>query len=158
MPNDIIDAILDIQPDLTTQALEENLVPAEPSSPAPQEPAPIFPETTIDSDLNYSRFKLKQIIDSAQITLESAIAVAEETANPRAFEVVGTMIQSIVAANKELMLLHKTKADALKAGAETRGEAKPTGDITIEKAVFVGRAQDLLRQLKIARVEVDQEA
>jgi len=145
-----LDDILDLQPTEPTEAVIIEVAPEEKSL------ALVNPEKAIDSDLNYARNKLKQIIDSSQITLESVIALAEETAQPRAYEVVGTLIQAIVTANKELLQLHKTRADAVRVGAETT----PTGpkqDITIEKAVFVGRAQDLLRELNAAKIRVDLE-
>lgn len=168
MSTEKLDEILDIKPELTKTAL----LAAEPEPSAIKEAEPVdehalvptsaatpLAPTVIENDLTYARNKIKQIVDSAQITLESAIAVAEETGNPRAFEVVGTLLSSIVTANKELLQLHKTKADAVKTSAEG-GEAAPkaSGDVIIEKAVFVGRAQDFLRELRKTKIEIEQES
>jgi Terminase DNA packaging enzyme len=150
-----LDDILDIPAEseaIAAEPVEESqaLVPAEPGTMA-------NPEKAVDNDLSYTRNKLKQIIDIVQPSLESAILVAEESGNPRAFEVVGTLVQSLVQANKELMQLHKTRADAVKTSVEGGELPKSQGDVTIEKAVFFGRAQDLLRELRKAKIEVEQE-
>ena len=54
------------------------------------------------------------------------------------------MLTAIVYANKELLVLHKTKEDTRK----SREGAESASGVTIEKAVFVGRASDLLRELR----------
>jgi hypothetical protein len=153
MTNDVIDAILDVDPELTKRAELKRVPEVAPATMA-------NPESALENDLNYSRNKLKEIIDTAQITLSAAMQLAEDSDQPRAYEVVGTMIQAIVTANKEPLLLHKTKAEtqrtvAQTTGAETGGKS---GDTIIEKAVFIGRAQDLLRELKqIKKLELEQD-
>ncbi len=168
MSTKALDDILDIKPELTkavqepavikdAEPVDEHSLPAETSNTSLAVPAKA--DTLINDDLTFARNRIKEIISSAQITLESAIAAAEETGNPRAFEVVGTLVQSLVTANKELLTLHKTKADAMKTSAEGSEVAPKTGDvINIEKAVFTGRAQDLLRQLRAAKIEVELES
>ena len=62
------------------------------------------------------------------------------------------MIQALVTANKELMLLHKTRKETIATvPPQQNASLLPTGDgstVNIDKAVFVGRASDLLRQIR----------
>jgi hypothetical protein len=80
---------------------------------------------------------------------KSAILLAQSGDSPRAYEVVATMLTAIVNANKELVNLHKIKQDAAPQGSG----AGDGGGVNIEKAVFVGRAADLLRELRTLQKE-----
>jgi hypothetical protein len=112
----------------------------------------ILPDKQMDElqeDMEYARLNMKDVIDQAKAAFTGALEMADGTAEPRAYEVVSQMIQSIIDANKALISLHKTRKDTLKTDKEVKqtGEATPS-EIRIEKAVFIGRAQDLLRSLK----------
>ncbi len=69
------------------------------------------------------------------------------------------MTEAIVTANKELIEIHRTRKETLRSKPNGKGSLLPDGDnkpINIEKAVFVGRASDLLRELR--QMEKDQKA
>lgn len=105
----------------------------------------------LDADVQYARTVMKDGIEQVREAMKSAILLAQSGDSPRAFEVVGNMLTSIINANKELTALHKTKEDTIashKSRVQDGASDKSGGDVHIEKAVFIGRAADLLRELK----------
>jgi hypothetical protein len=72
--------------------------------------------------------------------MEGLLEIARETEHPRAYEVVGQLIDKLTNANKELIGLHKTmqtvKEDLIKS---------PTN---VTNALFVGSTADLQKLLK----------
>lgn len=157
-----LDNILEVAPEATrttaiTKAAEilqaevisssTDLIPVEPAS----VPAPIVPDAQqveLDEDMEYARINMKDVIDKGKAALDGALELAEAGDTARPYEVVGGVITAIIQANKELILLHQTRKETQKLDKEVKatGEATPT-EIRINKAVFVGRAQDLLRSL-----------
>jgi hypothetical protein len=142
-PGGVIDAVVITDQSANTEALAARVEAAAPA---------IIPDKQIEeleTDMEYARVNMKDVIDQAKASLTSALDMAEQGGEPRAYEVVSQMITAIVDANKSLISLHKTRKDTLKTDKEVKqtGEATPS-EIHINKAVFVGRAQDLLRQLK----------
>lgn len=163
---DRLDSILDVAPDATRSAnvieqaadiLIAEVVP-EPSSntslaAAPAAPPAILPDKQMDElqeDMEYARTNMKDVIDQAKAAITGALDMAEQGGEPRAYEVVALMVSSIIQANKDLISLHKTRKDTLKTDKEVKGvdSGATPAQVTIERAVFVGRAQDLLRSLK----------
>jgi len=133
-----LDKLLDLDPTLTDKtpvrrpALHGELMPA----PGVE---------TFDVDFDYARTVVRESIDQAREAAVSAIELAQSGDSSRAYEVVASMLTAIVNANKELLLLHKTKEDTR---AKSREGTSSSSGVTIEKAVFVGRASDLLRELR----------
>jgi hypothetical protein len=59
--------------------------------------------------------------------------------------------------NKELVSLHKAKEDTTTAHqARTQPANATPGQVNIEHAVFVGKASDLLRELKAMKKQQDE--
>ena len=101
-------------------------------------------EEAFEEDFGYARSVVRDSIDQAREAAVGAIELAQSGDSARAYEVVAGMLTAIVNANKELLVLHKTKEDTRK----TREGPESASGVTIEKAVFVGRASDLLRELR----------
>ena len=99
----------------------------------------------LDADFEAARTNISQMTKDVTEAAKSAILLAQSGDSPRAYEVVATMLTAIVNANKELVQLHATKQ---KAKPQTTDESQTHGNITIDKAVFIGRSSDLLRELK----------
>ena len=99
----------------------------------------------LDADFEAARSNISQMTKDVTDAAKSAILLAQSGDSPRAYEVVATMLTAIVNANKELVNLHKAKKDAAPA---PKADAPEGGGVNIEKAVFVGRAADLLRELR----------
>lgn len=93
-----------------------------------------------ETDFQYARENLYNLIERGQDGLEELLEIAKQSQHPRAFEVVGQMIDKLANTNKELLNLHKTKKDIQ---AE-----KPSGPMNVTNALFVGSTSELQKLLK----------
>ena len=91
-------------------------------------------------DFQYARENLYNLIERGQDGLEELLEIAKQSQHPRAFEVVGQMIDKLANTNKELLNLHKTKKDIQ---AE-----KTSGPTNVTNALFVGSTSELQKLLK----------
>ena len=135
-----LNKILDLDPTLTAKEETTELQRAVP----PGKLASKTAEEAFEEDFGYARSVVRDSIDQAREAAVGAIELAQSGDSARAYEVVAGMLTAIVNANKELLVLHKTKEDTRK----TREGPESASGVTIEKAVFVGRASDLLRELR----------
>ena len=99
---------------------------------------PIINGRDEDTDFQYARENLYNLIERGQDGLEELIEIAKQTEQTRAFEVVGQMIDKLTTTNKELLNLHKTKKDI-------QVEKAPQ---TVTNALFVGSTAELQKMLK----------
>ena len=72
----------------------------------------------IDDDFATARKNLHQIIHKGNDALEEALLVAKSSEHPRAFEVVGGLIKTLVDANKDLLDIQKKLKDLKKSDDE----------------------------------------
>ena len=93
-----------------------------------------------ETDFQYARENLYNLIERGQERLEELLEIAKQSQHPRAFEVVGQMIDKLANTNKELLNLHKTKKDIQ---AE-----KTSGPTNVTNALFVGSTSELQKLLK----------
>lgn len=94
----------------------------------------------IEDDAEYARQNLRTLIDKGNEAADHIISVAKQSDHPRAFEVVAGMLKNLADMNKDLLEIQKRKQEL---------QPKVTQqNITVDKAVFVGTAADLLKQLK----------
>ena len=93
-----------------------------------------------ETDFQYARENLYNLIERGQDGLEELLEIAKQSQHPRAFEVVGQMIDKLANTNKELLNLHKTKKDIQ---AE-----KSSGPTNVTNALFVGSTSELQKLLK----------
>ena len=91
-----------------------------------------------DTDFQYARENLYNLIERGQDGLDELLEIAKQSEHPRAFEVVGQMIDKLTTTNKELLNLHKTKKDI-------KAEMGPTN---VTNALFVGSTAELQKMLK----------
>lgn len=112
----------------------------------------------LDADFEVARQHIKEAITKVAPLLDSAILLAQSGDEPRAYEVVGGLLDAISNAGRKLTDIHNTRRNV----KEPRTPA-PTSDpqasphINIEKAVFIGRASDLLRDIKKLQKEQEKE-
>ena len=135
-----LNKLLDLDPALTTGEKTTTLQRAAPAGKLVSATA----EEEFEEDFGYARSVVRESIDQVREAAVTSIELAQSADSPRAYEAVAGMLTAIVNANKELLALHKTKEDTRK----SREGAVSTSGVTIEKAVFVGRASDLLRELR----------
>ena len=93
-----------------------------------------------ETDFQYARENLYNLIERGHDGLEELLEIAKQSQHPRAFEVVGQMIDKLANTNKELLNLHKTKKDIQ---AE-----KTSGPTNVTNALFVGSTSELQKLLK----------
>ena len=91
-----------------------------------------------DTDFQYARENLYNLIERGQDGLEELIEIAKQSEHPRAFEVVGQLIGKLTDTYKELLNLHKTKKDLTT-------ESAPK---TVSNNLFVGSTAELQKFLK----------
>jgi len=106
------------------------------SPPMVQPLKPIAVDSDLDSDFATARNNLHQIINQGSDALEEALIVAKTSEHPRAFEVVGQLIKTLVDANKDLLDIQK-KLKELK-----RVDEKDVPQ-TINNSIFVGSTSEL---------------
>jgi hypothetical protein len=155
--DDTLNTIFDLDPNTVVIDAETMSV-----TPAPVGSQAVMPAVPIDDadagstdalnhDVEYARGVMTENIDLVREATKSAILLAQSGDSPRAYEVVASMLTAIVNANKELVALHKAKEDttaATRARVSASSSGGSGGGVNIEKAVFVGRAADLLRELR----------
>ena len=90
-------------------------------------------------DYQYARENLKNIIDSAQQSIDDLSSIASTSESPRAYEVLSGLMKTIVDANKDLLELQK-KVKQLKDDSE-----KPSN---VTNALFVGSTAELQKLIK----------
>lgn len=135
---------------ISVPAQVDTAVPAQvlPALPAVEDPH----NRELQSDVDYAREQIKDLIDQSRLAIQGAMELAEAGDNPGAFRVVGELIHAATAANKELVNIHKIKKDAEKPIAGSGSQTDTGGGpVNIDKAVFIGRASDFLRELKKAK-------
>ena len=97
---------------------------------------PVKVNEDLDSDFDTARKNLHNIIDKGNNALDEALIVAKTSEHPRAFEVVGQLIKTMVDANKDLLDIQKKLKDIKK----TDEEKSPQN---VTNALFVGNAAEL---------------
>ncbi len=102
-------------------------------------PIEVNEDATIDNDFATARNNLHQIIHKGNDALEEALLVAKTSEHPRAFEVVGQLIKTLVDANKDLLDIQKKVKDLKK----TDEEKAPQQTVQAQNAIFVGSAAEL---------------
>ena len=102
-------------------------------------------ENIANTDFQYTRENLYNVIERGQDAMEGLLQVAQETEHPRAYEVVGQLMDKLTNANKELINLHKQIKDV-----NDDGSVK-TQNVT--NALFVGSTAELQKLLKAKQKE-----
>ena len=93
-----------------------------------------------DKDYDYARANFYNIIETGTEALEQMLDVAKASEHPRAYEVVSTIMKTLVDANKDLVDM---SVDMRKGrGEETLESANTTNNL------FVGSTSELQKMLK----------
>jgi len=98
----------------------------------------------VDNDYRYTRENLYSIIEQGQRALENIMDVADQSQHPRAYEVVATLLKTMVEANKDLLGLAQTKQELLKNQLKEEDGEKST----VNNNLFVGSTTDLQKMLE----------
>lgn len=94
-----------------------------------------------ENDVEYSRKKMKELIDMSSEAIQNMMALAAETEHPRAFEVLSNMIKQASEMSQDLVKLQKTRKEITQSKEESKGG-------TTNNAIFVGSTNELQKFLK----------
>jgi hypothetical protein len=105
---------------------------------------PIQSENVVETDTEYARKNIRSLIDKGNVAVDNLLNVSKESEHPRAYEVVAGLMKTMADLNKDLLELQKRKQDL-----QPQSDNSPNrGNITVEKAVFVGSTAELLKQIR----------
>ena len=68
-------------------------------------------DATVDGDYNYARNNIRELIERGMIDLEDIASIAKQSESPRAYEVMSTILKTVIDANKDLLTLAKAKKE-----------------------------------------------
>ena len=130
-----MEAIFDLPTDTKpmAEAIEESRVTVMNETPST--------DNDVDDDYKYARDNLKEIINSAQQSIADLASIASTSESPRAYEVLSTMMKTIVDANKDLLDIHKS----VKKLKEDNNTSAPQN---VTNALYVGSTSDLMNLIK----------
>ena len=120
--NETLSVVLDVEP---IQETTTELVPVNPAN----------------DDADFARENIRALIQKGNDAVDGILHVAKESEHPRAYEVAATLIKNLSDLNKDLMEIQKRKKDL-------SPQSQKSGDINVDKAVFVGSFTDLVKSIK----------
>lgn len=121
-----------------------NIDPQDPDITIP--PAPMNKE--VESDFQYARENLMDVIEKGQAALFDMMDVARQSQHPRAYEVISTLMTTLVGANKDLLDLQSKKKKLL--------EIDPNANTQqVTNNLFVGSTAELQKMLEQRRNKTD---
>jgi len=100
-------------------------------------------DSAIEDDVEFARQNIKKLINKGGVAFDNLLLVANESEQPRAYEVVATLIKNLSDLNKDLLELQKRKKDL-----QGSDDKKQSGNVNVDKAVFVGSTTELVKFLK----------
>lgn len=103
-----------------------------------------------DSDYSEVRRNLKCIIEKSQEAIEGIIELAQDSQQPRAYEVVAQLINSSLEANNKLIDLHRRMKDIKKE------EVGKTTNVT-NNSIYVGSTADLQKMIREQRKAIEKD-
>jgi hypothetical protein len=121
--NQTLSEVLDVEPIGSTELL------------------PATPVTKVDDDADFARENIRTLIEKGNLAVDGILHVAKESEHPRAYEVAANLIKNLSDLNKDLMEIQKRKRDLAP-------QSQRSGDINVDKAVFVGSTTELVKFLK----------
>lgn len=95
---------------------------------------------SIEDDAKFAQENIKSLIQTGTEALRELSLVAKHSEQPRAYEVIATMIKNVSDLNKDLLEIQKRKKDLTTVATNK--------DVNIDKAVFVGSTAELMKLIK----------
>lgn len=99
-------------------------------------------EPTDESDAAYASAKIKTMINHAQNAVADLASLAKQSDSPRAYEVLATVIKTVVDAAKDVAAIEEKK---LKSTPKSDDREAPT---TVNNNLFVGTTADLAKIIR----------
>lgn len=112
---------------------------------APGETLPAVVEkkmmTQVNADFDYARENMMEVINKGQEALYDLMDVARQSQHPRAYEVLATMMNTMVGASKDLLDLQAKKKKILEDDPAATAQQ-------VTNNLFVGSTAELQKYLK----------
>ena len=116
------------------EVIDDNRLPIEP-------PEVSVTNDEVMDDFYYARENLKEIIANAQQAIADLGSIDSTSESPRAYEVLSTLMKTIVDANKDLLELQKSVK-------KLKEEEKNSNPQNVTNAMFVGNTSELMKLIK----------
>ena len=107
----------------------------------------------MNKDYEYARSNFYNVIESGTEALEQMLDVAKASEHPRAYEVVSTIMKTLVDANKDLVAMSTKKVES-----EEKANSESPNGLTTNNNLFVGSTTDLQRMLLGDEKVIDQDS
>lgn len=122
-----------------------NITPEEPEA-VIQPPTVIAKpvDSQITNDFEYARENLMDVIEKGQEALFDMMDVARQSQHPRAYEVISTLMTTLVGANKDLLDLQGKKKKLLEQDPNANSQQ-------VTNNLFVGSTAELQKMLEQRR-------
>lgn len=110
-------------------------------------------QSTVDleKDYTFARATMTSIIDKGREALDNVLELAQETDSPRAYEVVGQLVDKLTTSTEKLLDLHKKMKDI----KEGENGSSPTN--VTNNAIFFGSTTEAIKMIKAQLKNVDLE-
>ena len=99
----------------------------------------------VDDDFEMARNNIKRLLLDGEDALSGILDLAKSGEHPRAYEVAGQLVKTLMDANKDLIDIHKKKKDIKKNDNPSRELDPPK---TINNTVFVGSTNELQKLIR----------
>ena len=114
--------------------------------------APSNGQLLVDSedDYEYSRGKIKTLIERAEMSIERMMELAQDSEHPRAFEVLSAMLKTTAEITDQLMRLQEQRKKLVAESSEGKSATASnhgTVNNTTNNVVFTGSTTDLQKFL-----------
>lgn len=119
-------------------------------------------QTKIDADTeedyDFSRQRIKKLIDTSDEAISSMLALATDSEHPRAFEVLSNMFKTAADMNQQLMTLQRDRKKMHETVAKKNINQSVSGTSTTNNAIFVGTTTELQKFLSAQKtIDVEDE-
>ena len=112
-----------------------------------------------EEDYDFSRSRIKKLIDTSDEAISSMLALATDSEHPRAFEVLSNMFKTAADMNQQLMTLQRDRKKMHETVAKKNINQSAGGATsTTNNAIFVGTTTELQKFLNAQKtIDVEDE-
>jgi hypothetical protein len=111
-----------------------------------------------EEDYDFSRTRIKKLIDTSDEAISSMLALATDSEHPRAFEVLSNMFKTAADMNQQLMTLQRDRKKMHETIQKKNINQSACGTSTTNNAIFVGTTTELQKFLNAQKtIDVDNE-
>ncbi len=101
-------------------------------------------DDSASEDFTFARANIREVVENGNDAIAKLSIIADQSQNPRAFEVLAKLMDSMVAANKQLLDLQKEIRTIEKADVPHDQEAKKN----VTNNLFVGSTAELQKMIE----------